>query len=615
MNRPNSKTSSMKMRCLKTSAMGRLTFSTSKIISFDNEIFSRLLRYVLVDHSNLSEKKVAYKFPNVSAEILSVPNSKVFDFFAVENDSGDLLNFDLLFSPFFSKDGSISNEEINFTRAGYIQKILLNLINNKPATFAKYLFKHKLLITVLQTHSYSKSLSIVLQNMIVLSTQSQNSNNQSSNSTGNGEAKQDGAGSAPDINKDTLNDRLDMFDDIIKACVQTTHNDSDVDLNSNLANVVMFILTKDFPERLTFLKKFTDNLDLIVQKFVSSYDESMNNKLGNIFLVFLEVFLKEEDKDLQVLNFPLYKLENYTKLYYELMQRSKVSSSKLVNRSQRTLSFSSEVLPVNLKLYKVMEALLIITRYYANCNSFDQSVFIQSGFEKVVFLLMLDHPFNNILHNQIKKFIVAIVESNMEALHDAYFVNNPVFGEFLKRALSDRFNYMSKQRKVKKGFVGPLLVVITSILKQDTLAAKINSNEDWKTFIREFYEVENQLENHVLGDVDVKGDNADQSETVFYFSVEEIKKKFAEFLDLSDEQENELESEENMNTSEERQHASSEENRSTENDQAEKNENPDLLQEIKDLDEHNPETSYNDFRYWKPEIDYNVEDLLNEMKN
>jgi len=572
----------------------------------------------LVDHANLNEKKVAFKFPNVAAEILSVPNAKVLDFFTGENENGDLLNFDLLFSPFFNKDGSVSTEEINFTRAGYIQKILLNLVNNRPATFAKYLFQHKLFLTVLQTHSYSKSLSIVLQNLIVLSAQGQNANNQSTNSAGNGEAKQDGTSNASDINKDTLNDRLELFDEIIKACIQTTRNEWEADLNSNLANVVMFILTKDFPERLTFLKRFIDNLDIIVQKFVSSYDDPMNNKLGNIFLVFLEVFLKEDDKDLANLNFPLYKLENYTKLYYELMQRSKTLSSKLINRSQRTLSFSSEVLPVNLKLYKVLEALLIITRYYANCLSFDQTVFIHSGFEKVVFKLMLDHPFNNILHNQIKKFVVSIIESNMDTLHDTYFTNNPAFSEFLKGAINNRFSHLSRKRKMKKGFVGPLIVMVTAILKHDTLASKLSANEDWKTFISEFYETEYQLEKIVMGDIDVKGDNGDQSEVVFYFSIEDVKKRYAEFLDLTEEPEGEvgeLESEELINSSQERLHLSSEDVRSTENEQADKNENPDLLQEIKDLDEHNPETSYNDFRYWKPEIDYNVEDLLNEMKN
>jgi hypothetical protein len=554
----------------------------------------------------------------VSAEVLSVPNAKVFDFFGVENEAGDLVNFDLLFSPFFDKDGSISTEEINFTRAGYIQKILLNMLNNKPAIFAKYLFKHKLLLTVLQTHSYSKSLSIVLQNLLVLSSQSQHSNNQSVNSGSNGDGKQDTAGSGSDIGKETLDDRLEFFEEIIKACIHTTGNETDVDLNGNLSTVVMFVLTKEFPDRLTFMKKFTDNLDFVIQKFVSCYNDPMNNKLGNIFLVFLEVFLKEEDKDLQVINFPLYKLENYTKLYYEVIQQSKVASAKQVNRSQRTLSFSSEVLPVNLKLYKVMEALLMITRFYANCSSFDQTVFTQSGFEKMVFQLMLDHPFNNILHNQIKKFLIAIVESNMEALHDIYFVNNPAFSEFLKRAASSRHSNGSKQHKVKKGFVGPLLVVITSITENESLSSKLNANEAWTNFLREFYAVENELWNHVLGDVDVKADSGNQSESLFYFGLEDVKKRFAEFLDLSDEQESETgepEPEEQINTSGDRRHTGSEDNRSAENELADKNENPDILQEIRDLDDHNPEASYNDFSYWKPEIDYNVEDLLNEMKN
>ena len=39
-----------------------------------------------------------------------------------------------------------------------------------------------------------------------------------------------------------------------------------------------------------------------------------------------------------------------------------------------------------------------------------------------------------------------------------------------------------------------------------------------------------------------------------------------------------------------------------------------LLQEIKDLDEHNPELARDDFGYWKPVIDYSFDDLMNELK-
>jgi hypothetical protein len=57
---------------------------------------SKLIDYVIKDHSNLSQKKIAFKFPNVSADLLSINNDKVFNFFAQKGDNDSLKYLDRL---------------------------------------------------------------------------------------------------------------------------------------------------------------------------------------------------------------------------------------------------------------------------------------------------------------------------------------------------------------------------------------------------------------------------------------------------------------------------------------------------------------------------------------
>lgn len=65
-------------------------------------------------------------------------------------------------SPFFkySNDGSL--EEVNYTRAGYIAKILNSLVNSKPALFGLYILSDKTLSHSFIQHSYCKSCTGVL---------------------------------------------------------------------------------------------------------------------------------------------------------------------------------------------------------------------------------------------------------------------------------------------------------------------------------------------------------------------------------------------------------------------------------------------------------------------
>lgn len=121
---------------------------------------------------------------------------------------------------------------------------------------------------------------------------------------------------------------------------------------------------------------------------------------------------------------------------------------------------------------------------------------------------------------------------------------------------------------------------------------------------------ENEKENQALGDVDPTATEEDNFE--FMFSVEDVKKKYMNFLRLEP-SDFESHAEEGV----EQQILESE------NETKEKYESPvqdhevnkeELIDELKKLDMGNEEeTAYIDINYWKPIFEYDVDHLLAEL--
>jgi len=57
---------------------------------------AKLVNYVIKDHTNLNQKKIAFKFPNVAADLLAVGNDTVFNFFSKKDENENLLYLDKL---------------------------------------------------------------------------------------------------------------------------------------------------------------------------------------------------------------------------------------------------------------------------------------------------------------------------------------------------------------------------------------------------------------------------------------------------------------------------------------------------------------------------------------
>ena len=121
---------------------------------------------------------------------------------------------------------------------------------------------------------------------------------------------------------------------------------------------------------------------------------------------------------------------------------------------------------------------------------------------------------------------------------------------------------------------------------------------------------ENERESHALGDVDPTAEETDDFE--FFFTLEEVKKKYADYLSLTPqdfEQTNDEETEED--TEEEAEESGKAESEEENDDTIEKDK---LIDEIKTLNINNQEeATYQDYNFWKSNIDYDIDSLMNEL--
>lgn len=414
------------------------------MLFFTGAVMDRLLDFVLIDQNMTEDKKAAYKYPFVAAEILSSPNAKIFEYFSTPNENGTLANFERLFSCFVDKDKKVLNAEINFTRAGYINKIMTNLINSRSQVFCDYIFKKPLFIDCLIKHSYCKSISMLLLSILALPAADLNSSNISVTDVSPN-------ASNPNTNwlKEVLALRLDIFKKIVDEAISVSDGRDQADSSTNLCNLVINIMSKDHAEKDDFLRTFCNlYLDKIVDHFAENYQSNFNNRLGNIFLVILDVLIRDNDKNKYI---SPAKFVAYFQKYALLITDPEKLNPKPKRRRTTMSTFSIELTKTNINIYKALEAVYMLLKYLLLTGK--EQAIIDSGLEKKLFWYYLYFPFNNVLHNQIQKILVHVVEGTSRKLVNAFFIENASFYEFLDNTMSE-LKETGPSTKRRKGYLG-----------------------------------------------------------------------------------------------------------------------------------------------------------------
>lgn len=435
-----------------------------------------LLTFILVDHDNLADKKRAFKFPNVAADVLSVTNEKIVAFFSQKTAEGQMLQFDRLLSFFEQSVSGAAGSELNYTRASYVCKVLAALLLEKSATFSQYLFqKHSETgdpFPAILGSSFSKSVSSFVFNILTLLPTVQQLPISMGGSPVLPEAKNETVSQAQSsVAKATFEIRLEYFARVIDLCVESANNPQLTDLHANLANVIMTIINKDFQEQPAFMRVLFDKLDSVVSAFCASFNDFSNNKLGNTYLVLLEVFLKDSAQkaavpgtESSILASNPSILSDITKRYLGLINSylNSIDSSK--RQPSLTPSYSSEIKRLNPKIYKVMEALIVTLKTQSNSDQIDSQTVLESGLHKSVFKFFEMYPFNNILHNQVKKLLLLLIQKASTELLIAYFVENPEFISFLERLAKNPYVQPSGRVRVRTGYIGHVINIVSALL-------------------------------------------------------------------------------------------------------------------------------------------------------
>lgn len=462
-------------------------YSNSKLISFDAGKLEALLQYVKVDWRNINEKKIAYKFPNVSAELLSISNDKICDFFQTTVES-NFVHIDFLMQYFVEQEEQPS-DAFNYTRSGYICKILNSLILNKNGIFESYFLRRSDFIYALIMNCHCKSVATTILNIITLISTNQQTPMMIAAAAGVIDNKNELCTSnvIPEIVQKTLEERVRVFLDIIENCIESANKESLNEVHSNLAWIIMQVLSKNTIDRAVFMKGvFLDKLGLIVDSFTETFHLATNNKLGNIFLVILEIMSKETtNKDAQTQNqsdvqvFCIADLPKYLqKCFKALADFADLRNNKAKNTKgdQFTHTFTSEIQKLNPKVYKVIEAVNVALNLYITNSEFTQEVILKSDFPRHVFSFLTNYPFNNILHNQIKKMLFLIIEKGSDQVIDYFFSENPEFFKFIENLTSNKYIILGQGKKIKHGFVGQTITIINALKQKSTKGIK-NLNE------------------------------------------------------------------------------------------------------------------------------------------
>lgn len=453
--------------------------SNSTLTSFDVQKLDTLLSYVRNDWPNLSEKKLAYKFPNISAEILSTINDRVNEYFSDKPAPRQFGNIEYLMQ-YFVEMRETGGVGFNHTRSGYICKILNSLIFHRSGIFAEYLLKGAD-ADVLLASAHCKSVAGTLLNLITLISPTAQTPMMMAAPPSASDKQSESVGSAlnADIVECTLARRVELLMTVIDECQETADYDEQAEKHSNLSWVIMQVLSRNCTEKTVFLNAVLAKLSGIVEPFAGSFENGVPNKLGNLFLVLLETLTKDlvpQNANQSELCMP--DLALYMGLFLDALKRYMDRIVGEPNERKITHTFSAEIHHLNPKVYKVIEALNVALRYYIGYPEFAHEVLLKHGLETFIFRLFSDYPFNNILHNQIKKTLLLIIEKGDNELVDFYFVKNTAFSQFLEFLSDSKHVQNTPNTKIKQGYVGQVVVLICALKERKSGSFKEFMNGD-----------------------------------------------------------------------------------------------------------------------------------------
>lgn len=597
--------------------------STCLLISFDNSKMEKLFDYILIDGKNSEDRKACFKFPGVAAELLSAPTQKISDFFAQEKD-GSLPYVDRLMSCFCVINPPTVIVEQNLTRISYVHKVLNNLMSLKPALFMTYILSKPIFCDAIITNCHSKSIQTLL--ILMIMAQNPTAAQQSSDSLAGKENEQ--------LKLAFFEKRAELFSNVLNSCLFTGNNDALFDAHINLCGVASTIFLREFLDRSKFLELFVNNFMKIFLLDLAKNFQSQSDRSCSVLFACIETCIKDLDslpEALSSANFhPLISilsmiasdssLEKITAEFEKLPESPQAQNQKALEKEleamqikpsenlTHTTTFSTEVSQSNQKVIRLLEILKLLYRKFLSKSEQSPKATIFPKLPEALINQMKKHTNNNILHNHIFRLWTEVIDSENIQLFDLFFTNNQTFIRTLEEiSLKSSDNLSNSKKTARPGFLGHLKSLCTYINKSK-LSDRLSSIKEYSDFCQNFYLVEKEFESRLLGDVDVRPEETD-GDVYFAFTIDEIRTKYFEFLGYQ--------AEEGAGTPDTVNTESEEGNDIHDSGDAiiVSNQSEEPLQEMKNLDVMTipEEVAYYDHNYWKPNIDFDIDSLVNEL--
>ncbi|KAL4471108.1 hypothetical protein ABPG72_006489 [Tetrahymena utriculariae] len=205
--------------------------------------------------------------------------------------------------------------------------------------------------------------------------------------------------------------------------------------------------------------------------------------------------------------------------------------------SAHTTSYGAEIVPFGIGKLKVVD---LISHIFKSENKELISQLAQNGCFKILLELMIEYPWNNLLHVLVEKIVNEGISISCNGAND--IVKNELFGtsfnllEFIADKSEEELSRPGKlTREIRQGYIGFLTLFAKKIndnTNSETLKQIKESNEKWKKYIDTKFKYITDRENQNLGGDNPKNKKEDDIDdpNKFEIDIQKIYEKFNNYF-------------------------------------------------------------------------------------
>lgn len=500
------------------------------LISFDREQIKALVDYVLIDAPSQEDRKVAFKFPNIAADLLSNRNKIFVNFFIKKSENSEIgvcpSNDFYRLTELVSKFGEPVH---NLTRASYISKILCSLIFSKPNIFLPIMLESIEFISGLLINLESKSLSSLME--LILTAEGPLSSPLGALSTfENEELKK--------VRLATIGKRLLTFQKLLNFPLENIPS-NEIESRIGACELIVDLFSKKYENQKLFCEVFQNSFfEKYLQNILDA--EYLHN---DSFVLVLIGYIQNWISSPNTLEVPENHLKRFLAMSLILIfgrencqgfpkDSEKVHGLK-TKEKRKTNGLLTSMPKVSLTLVKIIEVLsCLITAIIERNLYWDELPELIFFAERHAFLFT-SHPYCNLLHRHVTKLLISVIKSENANLFDLFFVKNENFLGLISFIGNSPIHFLSNGKNLSRtGCLGHLKQFCLEITRSKFSELMYNIPE-WRIFVDNFLSKENYFEVFSLGGMSIQPSGEAENPKIF-LSLEEVQEAFTEFLAYSE---------------------------------------------------------------------------------